>query len=317
MDTGDAQSRRLAQEEARRQGRIRRARLGALVSLLAVIGVLIAIISSSSGGSSSSKRAASTGASTSTSTTAAPKPTTTAVPILTYYVINSAPPGSSAPADLYVPVDQFTSQMNALKAQGWHAVTLDQLEAYWTHGKPLGPGKPIVITFDNGYASQYANALPVLKGLGWVAVANLQVNGLSATDGGMSDTQIRGLIAAGWEIDAEGVTHIDLTSAGPATLQQQTTGARQALSGRYNVPVNWFAYPLGNYDANVVAAVRSAGFLGATTIVPGWAGAQEDRYRLPRLQVPAGTTPTKLLSQIAAAEHDSPPPDSYSGTGIA
>ena len=215
MELGDAQSRRLAQDEARRRGRTRRARLGALVSLVAVIAVLLAIVTGS-GGSGSSHHAASTGKSTASSTTAsaAPKPSTTAVPILTYYVINSAPPGSTAPADLYVPLDQFTSQMQALKAQGWHAVTLDQLEAYWTHGKPLGPGKPIVITFDNGYASQYTNALPVLKGLGWVAVANLEVNGLSPTDGGLSDTQIRALIAAGWEIDAEGASHTDLTSVG-------------------------------------------------------------------------------------------------------
>ncbi len=318
MELGDAQSRRLAQDEARRRGRTRRARLGALVSLVAVIAVLLAIVTGS-GGSGSSHHAASTGKSTASSTTAsaAPKPSATAVPILTYYVINSAPPGSTAPADLYVPLDQFTSQMQALKAQGWHAVTLDQLEAYWTHGKPLGPGKPIVITFDNGYASQYTNALPVLKGLGWVAVANLEVNGLSPTDGGLSDTQIRALIAAGWEIDAEGTSHTDLTSVGPTELQAQTAGARQALSGRFNVPVNWFCYPLGQYDSNVVAAVHSAGFVGATTIVPGWAGAQEDRYRLPRLQVAANTSATKLLSQIAAAEHDAPPPASFSGTGIA
>jgi enoyl-CoA hydratase len=64
--------------------------------------------------------------------------------------------------------------MHALKAAGWHAVTLDQLQAYWTRGAKLPAGKPIVLTFDNGYHSQYAAALPVLRELGWVADENLE-----------------------------------------------------------------------------------------------------------------------------------------------
>ena len=43
---------------------------------------------------------------------------------------------------------------------------------------PIGPGKPIVLTFDNGYASQYLNAMPVLRRLGWVGDENIQLSGL-------------------------------------------------------------------------------------------------------------------------------------------
>lgn len=94
-----------------------------------------------------------------------------------YHVIAEPPPRAPFPG-LYVAPAEFSEQMRALKQAGWHAVTLDQLKAYWTHGAPLGQGKPIVLSFDNGYQSQYTQALPVLRQLGWVGVENIQLSGL-------------------------------------------------------------------------------------------------------------------------------------------
>jgi peptidoglycan/xylan/chitin deacetylase (PgdA/CDA1 family) len=233
------------------------------------------------------------------------------VPILMYHVIN--PPIAGAPyPGLYVPEPEFAAQMQALKTAGWHAVTMDQLEANWTRGVPLGPGKPIVISFDNGYQSQFTNALPVLRRLGWVGVENIQLTGLPTSQGGLSGAQVRGLLGAGWELDTQGISHADLITLDPAELHYQVAGARRILRRRYGVPINWFCYPSGHYDAAVIAAVRAAGFTGSTTVVPGWASRSEDRYRLPRLEVLGGTTPAGLLSQIAAVEHAAPAPASYS-----
>ena len=194
---------------------------------------------------------------------------------------------------------------------------MDQLEAYWTRGVPLGAGKPIVLTFDNGYASQYANALPVLKGLGWVGVENLELNGLPPSEGGLSDAQIRGLIAGGWELDTKGLQPTDLTAVDPTQLANDLTAARQMLQSQYGARVNWFSYPSGDYDPTVTAAVRAAGYIGATTVNQGWASPQEDRFRLPRLAVTGGTTPSQLMAEIAAAQSSTSVPSSYSGPGLA
>jgi peptidoglycan/xylan/chitin deacetylase (PgdA/CDA1 family) len=297
-------------------------RVVALASLLAVAVVVGVILLSSIRGprATSSIHSATTSAGNSrrgTSTSAAAAPRNESVPILVYHVINAQPAGSSANPALYVPTDQFTSQMHALKAAGWHAVTLNQLEAYWTRGVSLGPGKPIVLSFDNGYASQATNALPVLKQLGWVGVENLEVTGLAPSDGGLTDAQIRSLIAAGWELDTQGLTHADLVNVGPTQLTDEVASARQTLHSRYSVPVNWFSYPGGDYNAAVIAAVRTAGYLGATTVNPGWASPQQDRFRLPRLVVAAGTTPTQLLAQIAAAKGTTSIPSTYTQPGVA
>jgi peptidoglycan/xylan/chitin deacetylase (PgdA/CDA1 family) len=204
--------------------------------------------------------------------------------------------------------------MQALKTAGWHAVTMDQLEANWRRGVPLGPGKPIVISFDNGYASQYTNALPVLERLGWDGVENIQLLGLPPSQGGLAEGQVRSLLAAGWELDTQGMTHADLITLDAAGLRYQVIHARALLRARYGVPVNWFCYPSGHYDASVIAAVRAAGFVGSTTVIAGWARQAEDPYRLPRLEVLGGTSPQELLDQISAAQGASAPPTSYGTT---
>jgi peptidoglycan/xylan/chitin deacetylase (PgdA/CDA1 family) len=233
-----------------------------------------------------------------------------AVPILMYHVIRPAPPGAPFPA-LYVRPSEFAAQMGALKAAGWTAVTLDQLWDAWRHAAPLPRGRPIVISFDNGYESQFNEALPVLRRLHWVGVMNLQLAGLPPSQGGLSREATRRILAAGWELDTQGITHADLVHLGPSALRHEVATSRRILQRRWHVAVHWFCYPSGHYDARVVAAVRAAGYRGSTTVVPGWMRRTSDPFRLPRIRVVSGTAPVTLQGQIAAARHDAPPPARY------
>jgi peptidoglycan/xylan/chitin deacetylase (PgdA/CDA1 family) len=337
MDLEELQARRMQRARERRR-QVRRRRLVALGTLTVLVAAAIVVVSSAAGGSGSNtttagvqtaashhpraKTAANTHAATLSlpRTTVIGKPTgppgSKPVPILMYHVIAPPPPGAPFPG-LYVPEDEFAAQMQALKTAGWHAVTLDQVEAFWKHGVPLGPGKPIVISFDNGYRSQYENALPVLQKLGWVGDENLQLTGLPTSQGGISDTQVRALIAAGWELDTQGISHADLITLDASELAYQVATARRLLQQRYGVPVNWFCYPSGHYNSTVIGEVRAAGFVGSTTVIPGWATPGNDPYRLPRLRVLAGTSPQSLLAQISSAQGATAPPASYGGAGKA
>lgn len=228
-----------------------------------------------------------------------------------YHVINPPPAGAPFPG-LYVSVEEFAAQMQALAGAGYHAVTLDQLSAYWKRGAKLPPGKPIVVSFDNGYQSQYTNALPVLRKLGWPGNENIQLTGLPPSQGGLSQAQIKGMVAAGWELDTQGISHADLIALNATQLSEQVASSRKLIQQRYGVPVNWFCYPSGHYDPTVVAAVKAAGYTGSTTVVPGWAGPESEPYRLPRLRVLGGTSPEALLSELSSIRSDPAPPESYS-----
>jgi peptidoglycan/xylan/chitin deacetylase (PgdA/CDA1 family) len=226
-----------------------------------------------------------------------------------YHVINRAPPNARFPG-LYVQPAAFAAQMSALAAAGYRAVTLDQLVRPVLGPAPF-PRHPIVITFDNGYRSQYTNALPVLRRFGWPAVENLQLSGLPPSQGGLNARQVRRLVQAGWELDTQGFSHADLAALSPAQLRHEVWDARMVIRRRYHVPVQWFCYPSGRYDGAVVSVVKSSGYIGATTVVPGWANQRSDLYRLPRLRVLAGTSPSALLGLIAGTRENRPPPDSF------
>jgi peptidoglycan/xylan/chitin deacetylase (PgdA/CDA1 family) len=329
----DVEQRRARREARRREVARRRTRGLAAVALIAVLAVVAVVALGSGGGSSKgashvAKRSAakpshSTAGSASGSgarnTFAGTAGTATgplgheSVPILMYHVINPPPAGAKFPG-LYVSPQEFAAQMHALAAAGFHAVTMDQMRANWTRGTPLPAGKPIVLSFDNGYQSQYTQALPVLRRLGWVGVENMQLTGLPPSQGGLSEAQIRGLVNAGWELDTQGISHADLITLGAAALHEQVAVARAQVRRRYHVPVNWFCYPSGHYDATVVAAVKAAGYVGSTTVVPGWASPGEDPYRLPRLRVLGGTSPESLLAELAAIRSNPAPPASYGGS---
>jgi len=145
-----------------------------------------------------------------------------------YHVIAAPPAGAPFPG-LYVTPSEFAAQMNALKRAGWHAVTLDQAEAYWHEGVPLPGGKPIVLSFDNGYRSQYTEALPILRGLGWVGVENMQLTGLPPSQGGLSSDEIHNLVADGWELDTQGFSHADLITLDAQELHYQVAVARTTV----------------------------------------------------------------------------------------
>jgi peptidoglycan/xylan/chitin deacetylase (PgdA/CDA1 family) len=333
----DSERRGARREARRRELARRRRRTLAGLSLLLVAGAVVAVALASGGGGSSrpasevaagrgghrtstgagSGGSSAAGSSTSVAhgtVTGAPtgRPGTERVPILMYHVINPPPPGAPFPG-LYVSSSEFAAQMQALANAGYHAITQDQMWAYWKRGVALPAGKPIVVSFDNGYQSQYTNALPVLRRLGWVGDENIQLTGLPPSQGGLSETQVKGLVAASWELDTQGISHADLIALNPTQLAEQVAGSRRTIQQRYGVPVNWFCYPSGHYDATVIAAVKSAGYTGSTTVVPGWAGPTSDSYRLPRLRVLGGTSPESLLSELASIRSDPAPPASYSG----
>jgi peptidoglycan/xylan/chitin deacetylase (PgdA/CDA1 family) len=209
------------------------------------------------------------------------RPHNRAVPILMYHVIGTPPTGAPF-RDLYVDREVFALQLAWLHAHGYHAVSLRRVYDYWKRGDALPP-RPIVLSFDDGYPQDFTRVRPLLAQRHWPGVLNLAVRNL--LDGKLTVRQIRQMIRQGWEVDAHTINHIDLTTLGPSALRHEVAGSRTWIRRRFRLPVDFFCYPSGRYNARVIAAVRAAGFLGATVEGAGAASPRDGLFTLPRIRV--------------------------------
>jgi peptidoglycan/xylan/chitin deacetylase (PgdA/CDA1 family) len=294
---------RRAEAARRRRWRRRLAVLAALAVIGAVVAVAIVTLTGNERGGHASRAQAGQGGGSESggqanATTYPPdwEPYEGPVPIIGYHAIQPPVEGSAYP-ELFVPQADLVEQMKWLDEHGYEAVTLDQVEDAWYEDGELPP-KPVVLTFDDGYLSQYVAALPTLEHFHWPGVLNLV-----AKDADLPDEDVRKMLDANppWELASHTITHADLTTLDSTALKDEVAGSRKLLEDRFNVPVDNFCYPSGQYDDTVIAAVKAAGYRGATTEIPGLASA-DDPYTLNRIVIHLSDGLDGFVSKLQAAE---------------
>jgi peptidoglycan/xylan/chitin deacetylase (PgdA/CDA1 family) len=215
----------------------------------------------------------------------APGRSTIRVPILMYHYIRN-PPDPAADRigwGLSTSPDDFRAQMSYLDEHGYHPITLAALRAYFSNGQPL-PDRPVVLTFDDGYADLYTEAFPVLKRHHFKAVAYIVSGFVGRTGVNVTADQVREMDRYGVEIGAHTVDHVDLTTAG-GSLGFEVGGSKTALEAIVGHPVLEFCYPSGRFNQEVIGAVQAAGFQSATTTQSGATHTFDDRFTWSRVRV--------------------------------
>ena len=200
------------------------------------------------------------------------------VPILAYHKVgDSDEPYSVAPAD-------FDAQMRWLAAEGYTAISLFDLIYHMTWGTALPP-KPIVITFDDGYADNLYNALPILEKHGMKATVFV-ITDRVGRDVYLNWKEIRELKARGTEIGSHTLAHRALTDLPPAERLQDARSSKDAIEWQIEYPVFFLAYPYGRADAAAMDTVKQAGYLGACGTKPGLNKRGDNIYALKRINIP-------------------------------
>ncbi|HWQ72091.1 MAG TPA: polysaccharide deacetylase family protein [Desulfitobacteriaceae bacterium] len=188
------------------------------------------------------------------------------IPVLYYHSV-MVEPGN----ELRIPPEQFAAQIKYLSEHDYHVISLDQLYQFYCANGTL-PKNPVVITFDDGYEDNYTNAYPVLEKYGYTATV-FAVTSYIGSKGYMSWDQLQELQDKGWQIEGHTLSHPYLVKdkLGSAEVKRELREAKNILEKRLGRSVRFFAYPYGDYNADIVQEVKEAGYLMAFTTERGWA----------------------------------------------
>lgn len=223
---------------------------------------------------------------------------TTVIPILMYhYVRTVTDPADQVGINLSVKPELFDAQMRYLAENGYTTLTMQEVYAILSGQKTL-PAKPIALTFDDGYRDFYTNAWPILHKYGLKAT-NYVVTDFIGWEQYMSWPMLQELDATGQiEIGAHTRSHADLRAISAERRWDEIIGSKAILEQGLGHPIGAFCYPAGFYNAAVIADVKRANYLTATTVEPGTKQTIQSAYEMPRIRVNGPDTLKTWISKL-------------------
>jgi peptidoglycan/xylan/chitin deacetylase (PgdA/CDA1 family) len=191
--------------------------------------------------------------------------------------------------------------MGYLSQHGYVTLTVTQFIQTRTKGKDGLPERPVVLTFDDGFADFFTEAFPVLQRYGFVAtlyIATAFINGTSrwmrqegeGTRSMLTWGQIMEINHYGVEVGAHSHSHPQLDILPLSLARDEIVQCKRLLEDELSQEVLSFAYPHGYHSAAIQRLVQKAGYTSACTVKYEMSTATTDPFALARLQVSSDTS---------------------------
>jgi peptidoglycan/xylan/chitin deacetylase (PgdA/CDA1 family) len=220
------------------------------------------------------------------------------IPILMYHSI--ADHSSPKFKQFTVSPSLFAEHMAYLHQQAYTPITVTQLVNTLSQGGSTLPERPVVLTFDDGFADFFTEALPILKQYDFVAtlyVATAFVNATSrwlrsegeASRPMLTWDQLREISTYGIECGGHTHTHPQLDTLPLAVARDEIVQCKRLLDEHLDQHVTSISYPYGYHSTAIRRITQDAGYTSACAVGYAMSSLATDPFALTRLFVSSDT----------------------------
>jgi peptidoglycan/xylan/chitin deacetylase (PgdA/CDA1 family) len=202
-------------------------------------------------------------------------------------------PGMPAPAaQAYVLSQaQFDAHLDALAAPDLSPSRLVDVLSTPSRGR-------FVLTFDDGYLTDYTVAFARLAERGWPGCFFVIASQVGASRA-LGWRELREMAAAGMEIGSHSLTHPFLHHADPDEIRREFGESKRILEDGLGQAVHFASLPRGSAAPGMGVLIKELGYRAFCTSEPGLVSVRTDPYEVPRIAIKQRTTPA-FLRQVCA-----------------
>jgi peptidoglycan/xylan/chitin deacetylase (PgdA/CDA1 family) len=230
------------------------------------------------------------------------------VPILMYHSISSV--ATARFRQFTVSPGLFAEHIAYLHQQRYTPVTVTQFIRARSQGASALAERPVILTFDDGFADFFTDALPVLKQYNFTAtlyITTAFIDGVSrwmrrereTTRRMLNRQQVREIAMNGIECGAHTHTHPQLDTLSAGAARNEMARSKELLEDHLGQEVCSFAYPYGYQTTRVRQLAREIGFTSACAVKHAKSSITDDAFSLARLMVPGGASLDTFAALLA------------------
>ena len=207
---------------------------------------------------------------------------------------------------------RFAEHMQWLEDAGWRGVSLsDGLDIL--AGKKHIDGKPVAITFDDGFRDFHTEAFPILQRHGFSATMYLPTAFIGnerktfKTRECLTWAEMRLMHQAGIEFGSHTVNHPKLVDLRWPEIETELRESKATIEQQLGHPINSFAYPYAfpqenqPFTENLTAVLRRLGYQNCATTVVRRERAAPHPFLIKRLPVNACDDRALLAAKLDGA----------------
>lgn len=185
------------------------------------------------------------------------------LPVLMYHNVTTDYDLVIKDPTVHITVSALEEHLVSLISAGYNTISLDDYSALLSENKPL-PKNPVLITFDDGYVSNYDLAYPLfqkynLKATIFVIASRMGADNVEFPH--FSWEEAREMEKSGLiDIESHSFTHPNFSSLSYAETVVEMRLSKFAIESNLGKKCRYFAYPYGKLNPSSSAVAKSAGY---------------------------------------------------------